>query len=102
MARDRRPTRAVGLRYDATADEAPRVVARGTGAVAERILEAARAAGVPVREDPDLVALLAASELGEEIPVEVYGAVAGLLTFLYRVNASLPPDEGGGAPGAMR
>lgn len=88
--RDReRPKEVVGLRYAPSEGDAPRVTARGRGAIAERILEIARASGVPVREDPDLVALLGASEVGEEVPVEVYDAVARLLAFLYHVNRDL-------------
>jgi flagellar biosynthesis protein len=78
---------AIGLRYDGD-EGAPRVTAKGSGLVADRILEVAREAGVPVQEDPDLVQMLAASEVGDEIPVEVYGAVASLLVFLYRLNGA--------------
>lgn len=84
-----RPVRAVALRYDERETPAPAVVASGVGEVAKHILEVAREHGVPVREDPDLVSLLAGCDLGEEIPVELYEAVAELLTFLYRVNESL-------------
>jgi len=87
--------RAVALHYDAASSTAPRVVATGRGELAERILERARESGVPVQEDPDLVELLAACELGEEIPVELYTAVAQLLTFLYALNG-----EDGSQPGA--
>jgi len=94
--------RAVALRYDGRArgahEEVPRVVARGQGRVAEAILELARAHAVPVREDPDLVALLATCETGEEIPTELYTAVAELLVWLYQTNARL----GGRADGAAR
>jgi flagellar biosynthesis protein len=90
--------RAVALRYarrsgPAPAGGAPEVVARGRGALAERILELAREHGVPVREDRDLVLLLSACEVGEEIPIEVWGAVAELLAWVY----ALRPDGGGGA-----
>jgi len=81
-----RPT-AVALRYDAESDGAPRVVAAGTGEIAARILAAAREHGVPVREDEELLALLAACDVGDEIPLELYAAVAELLTFLYGLEA---------------
>ena len=83
------PERAVALRYDEKTAPAPKIVASGVGEVARHILEVAKEHGVPVREDPDLVSLLAGCDLGEEIPVELYEAVAELLTFLYRVNESL-------------
>lgn len=65
---------------------APRVVASGRGSVAEQILEIAFAKGVPVREDPDLVELLAAVELETEIPVDAIAAVAEILSYIYRAN----------------
>ncbi|MCB9916454.1 MAG: EscU/YscU/HrcU family type III secretion system export apparatus switch protein [Planctomycetes bacterium] len=87
--RPKGPARAVALRYDEGAGRAPEVVASGAGETAERILAIARANGVPVREDADLVTLLAACDLGDEIPMELYEAVAELLTWLYRMNGSL-------------
>jgi flagellar biosynthesis protein len=87
-----RPRRAVALRYGREAEGAPRVVAKGGGELAERIVAAAREAGVPVREDHDLVALLAACELGDEIPAELFTAVAEILVHLYRLNSELAPD----------
>src|ERR687887_378774 len=65
---------ALALRWDGNG--APRVVAEGRGLVAERILAAAREAGVPVREDPALAAALAALDLGTEVPEALWHAVA--------------------------
>ena len=77
----------VALRYDRADDQrAPSVVARGRGEIADRILETAIEAGVPVREDKDLLELLSLVALGEEISVEVFGAVAQLITFLWEIN----------------
>ncbi len=81
---------AVALRYDAAKEQAPRVVASGAGHVAERILEIARANGVAVHEDPDLVRTLAALDLGTEIPEPLYRAVAEVLAFIYRLNRTAP------------
>lgn len=64
----------------------PRVVATGRGAVAEQILEIAFAQGVPVREDPDLVELLATLDLDAEIPIDAIAAVAEILSYIYRAN----------------
>ncbi|MEM6674250.1 MAG: EscU/YscU/HrcU family type III secretion system export apparatus switch protein [Planctomycetota bacterium] len=81
------PRHAVALRYDADAGErAPEVVAKGRGEVARNILETAAAAGVPIREDADLLELLSIVEVGDEIPVEVYAAVAQLVSFLWSLN----------------
>ena len=85
------PRRAVALGYDREHDAAPRVVASGRGEVAERILERAAAAGVPIESDPDLAACLAQLELGDRIPAEAFQAVATLLAFLYQLNG----EQGG-------
>lgn len=79
--------RATGLRYDADGQAAPRVVAQGVGETARRILDVAEKHGVPVRRDPDLLQLLGVVRLGDEIPVEVFDAVARLLAFLYDLNS---------------
>ena len=50
-------------------------------------------AGPPVREDADLLELLAVCDLGDEIPPELYSAVAELLSYLFRLNASLAPES---------
>ncbi len=76
--------RAVALRYDGRG--APRVTATGSGATAERILAVARAHGVPLHEDPALAEALAAIPLGEEIPRELYVAVAEVLAFVLLVH----------------
>lgn len=81
------PKRAVALRYDPARDTAPRVVAKGKGPTAEQILKVARQNGVPVRDDPTLMAVLSRLNVDQEIPPEVYRAVAAVLAFLYRVNA---------------
>jgi flagellar biosynthesis protein len=77
----------VALTYDRARSSAPRVTAKGRGEIAQAIVELAKCNDVPVREDPDLLELLAACELGAEIPSELYHAVAELLAYLYRLNA---------------
>ncbi|SEH14722.1 EscU/YscU/HrcU family type III secretion system export apparatus switch protein [Thermoleophilum album] len=88
-----RPKRAAALRYRAGEDAAPRVVATGSGKLAERIIEIAREAGVPVREDAALVDALSQLELGAEIPPELYAAVAELLVWAYGLDVSLRSPE---------
>lgn len=78
---------AIALKHDRAADRAPRVVATGRGAVAERILELAFGAGVKVREDADLVEILAALDADEDIPVAAFAAVAEILSYVYRGEA---------------
>lgn len=77
---------AVALRYNEDLDAAPRVLAKGAGGVAQKILDLARDQNIPVREDPDLVEALAKLDVGSLIPTELYPAVAEVLAFVYRQN----------------
>jgi flagellar biosynthesis protein len=78
--------RAIALGYDRGKDHAPRVLARGGGDVADRIVEAAQQHGIPIERDPDLLQCLQPLSCGAEIPVAAFEAVAGILAFLYRKN----------------
>jgi flagellar biosynthesis protein len=78
-----RPRRAAALKYERDGDGAPKVVAAGAGLIAERIVEIAREQGVPVREDPALAEALARLELEQEIPPELFVAVAEVLVWAY-------------------
>jgi flagellar biosynthesis protein len=75
------------MRYDAENDSAPRVVAKGQGEVAERILAIAAEHGIPLHEDKDLLRLLLVLDLDIEIPPHMYKALAEVLAHVYRVNA---------------
>jgi flagellar biosynthesis protein len=86
--------KAVALRYRDDEGAAPRVVAKGHGHVADRIRRIAESCGIPVHRDDDLLELLAQVELDREIPPELYGAVAEVLSWIYRANTSL--KQGGG------
>ncbi|HJV90348.1 MAG TPA: EscU/YscU/HrcU family type III secretion system export apparatus switch protein [Holophagaceae bacterium] len=91
MTRPPRP-RAAALRYRPEApyqDMAPRLVAKGQGKLAERILEEARRAGIPVERDPDLMAALEPLEIDRLIPPELFQAVAMLLAAIYRANGRM-------------
>lgn len=74
---------AVALHY--SGNGAPRVVAKGGGAIAERIIETAREHNVPLEEDAALAGVLAKIDLGDEIPRELYVAVAQVLAFAWMV-----------------
>ena len=78
--------KAVALRYDKDKDHAPKVIAKGRGEIAEKILEIAKAHNLPLYEDKNLVQILEALELETEIPPELYRAVAEVLSFIYRLN----------------
>jgi flagellar biosynthesis protein len=81
-----KPKKAVALRYKPDDDHAPRVTAKGTGRLAEQIIEMARKHGIPVKDDPDLVEVLSRLDLHDQIPPELYVVVAELLAFVYRLN----------------
>jgi flagellar biosynthesis protein len=78
---------AIALRYDAEQDHAPRVLAKGRGEVAERILAIAAEHGIPLHEDRDLLRLLMVLDLDIEVPPHMYRALAEVLAHVYRVNA---------------
>ncbi len=82
---------AAAVKYDRERRDAPHLLASGTGRVAERIVEIATESNVPVVEDAALVSALLALEVGDEIPVELYEAVAKVLTFVYRLDSSRKP-----------
>lgn len=78
---------AVALRYAPKQDNAPRLVAKGRGYLADKILELARLHNIPVRHDKKLLQILSRLDLEEEIPPEVYRAVAEILAFIYRLSS---------------
>ena len=78
------PDRAAALRYDGNG--APRVMAAGSGDLARRIVEAAREAGVAVREDAALADALARLELQAEVPPELWSAVAEALVWAHGLD----------------
>lgn len=77
---------AVALQYSAKLP-APRVAASGRGEVARRIIEIAREHGVPLVQDSALAKALSVVPLQESIPEELYGAVATILVYLYRLDS---------------
>lgn len=78
---------AVALKYDTDKGAAPYVVAKGAGLVAKRIREIAVENGVPIVEDKPLArSIFSSVEIGGEIPVELYRAVAGLLAYVYKLK----------------
>ena len=85
-----RDKRAVALHYDGR--DAPRLTAKGQGAVADEIIALAREHGIPLQQDPELTALLAQLDLGETIPRELYLAVAEVLAFAFFVTGRVPGD----------
>ncbi|WP_276205934.1 EscU/YscU/HrcU family type III secretion system export apparatus switch protein [Halioglobus japonicus] len=83
----------MALRYKVSDDPAPRVVARGYGAIAERIIEEAKSHDVFVHDSPELVALLMQIDLDEYIPPHMYTAIAELLVWLSAVDKKVADER---------
>lgn len=95
--------RAVALKDRSISGTMPRVVASGKGGIAEQILQIAFANDIKVRQDADLVEVLAAVDVDSEIPLEAFAAVAEILSYVYRANAGytevdVPPDAPSDVP----
>jgi flagellar biosynthesis protein len=86
-------TVAIALSHEVTSGMTPTVVAKGYGELAEKILRLAFENDVKVRADPDLAQILSVVEVDCEIPVEAFAAVAEILTYVYRLNGSIPADQ---------
>lgn len=84
MSREAKSPLAVVLHYDRTG--APRVVAKGKGDIGAKIIEVARAHDIPIEENEVLASALSNVELGDEIPAELYKAVAEVLVFVLRLT----------------
>lgn len=90
-----RPPIAVALHYNVNGSGAPRVVAKGGGEIADRIIEIAREHNVPLQEDAALASALSKLDIGREIPKELYVAVAHVLAFAWSVAGKHAPAAGG-------
>jgi len=77
--------KAVSIRYNQS-DFAPKVVAKGKGAIASKIIALAKEIDIPLYEDPNLVEILYLLDVGYEIPEKLYTAVAEILAFVYFAN----------------
>lgn len=84
--------KAVALFYDGK--NAPHVSAKGTGAIAQEIIDIAREHNVPLCDNSELVDLLVTLELGDEIPLSLYIAVAHIIAFAYEFEGKQPDGWG--------
>ena len=78
--------KAVALGYNRSKDNAPRVLASGAGEIANRIIDLAKEHDIPIKEDPDLIEILSKVEVDQEIPPNLYKAVAEIFRFLYKIT----------------
>lgn len=87
---ERTVTLAVALQYDEV--NAPRVTAKGSGDIAQQILEIARRHQIPLQENSELVKVLSKIELGDQIPQALYLAVAEVIAFAYLLKGKVPKN----------
>ena len=81
-----RRLQAAALQYDQDRHEAPVVVAKGSSAVAEKIIAMAKKHNIPLQRDPELLQILMKLEINQEIPENVFHAVAEVLSMVYKAN----------------
>jgi len=82
----RKRDKAVAIKYDKEISPVPKITAKGYDYIARKIVELAKEANVPVVEDIALVSALLSLEAGDDIPENLYQAVAKVLTFLYKLD----------------
>jgi flagellar biosynthesis protein len=85
----KKSSKAVALTYDSEKDRAPRVAAKGSGNIADKIIDIAKQHDIPLYKDKNLVQVLEALDLETEIPPEFYQAIAEVLAFIYRLNKNM-------------
>jgi flagellar biosynthesis protein len=78
--------KAAALEYRLGIDSAPTLVAKGRGLVADKIVAIAKERGIPIHEDRNMVEILSTLSLHEEIPPELYKAVAEILVFIHKLS----------------
>ena len=83
------PNYAVALGYDMEKQNAPVVVAKGQGHIAKKIIQIAIDEGIEIHQDADLVQILKAVDIDSEIPLEAFGAVAEIISYIYKANGKL-------------
>lgn len=82
---------AVALKYDANKNNAPVVIASGSGYIADKVVEMAEESGVPVYRDDSLSILLSQLDIGSEIPEELFSSIVDI--YIYFLNFKIPKNE---------
>lgn len=83
------PKGAVALGYKPAKDQAPKLIAKGMGDLAQRIVDIAKKNKIYVHEDPLLFKSLYKLQIGDDIPVKLYKVIAELLAFVFRINKKI-------------
>ena len=76
----------MALGYNRQKDNAPKVLATGSGEMAKNIINLAKSHDIPIKEDADLIEVLSKVDLNEEVPPNLYKAVAEIFSFLYQMT----------------
>lgn len=86
MQKDDKILQAAALKYDQQTNQAPSLVAKGKGDIAKNIIKLAKEHNIPIKQDPDLVELLSKLEIDQEIPPNMYKAIAEIFAFIYELS----------------
>lgn len=81
--------KAVALKYENKKENVPKVIAKGNGIIAKEIVDTAGKYDIHIHEDPTLVELLSNLEINQQIPEELYEAVAEIFAFIYELDKTL-------------
>ena len=90
--------KAVALKYEKEEDLAPKIIAKGVGVIAEKILEIAQEYDIPIHQDDELAEILVKLNLGDYIPPHLYKIVAEILVWVYSMNKKSRYPQTGFAP----
>lgn len=88
MTDDNRTKKAIALKYSKK-ESAPKVIGKGKGLIAEEILDSARKHNIHIQQDPALIELLSKLEIDQQIPEELYEAVAEIFAFIYKIDKDI-------------
>ncbi|WP_096199345.1 EscU/YscU/HrcU family type III secretion system export apparatus switch protein [Bacillus sp. FJAT-45350] len=80
---------AIALSYNEEQDNAPKVIGKGKGFIADEIIKRAEENDIPIQQDSSLVEILGQLEINETIPTELYEVVAEIFAFIYRVDRNV-------------
>ncbi len=81
--------KAAALKYDINKDNAPLLIAKGEGWLAQKIIEKAKEDNIPLEKDQDIIDVLVNMNIGQEIPPELYRAIAEIFSFIYNLEKDL-------------
>lgn len=88
MTADNGTKKAIALKYS-DKESAPKVIAKGKGLIADEILDSARKNNIHIQQDPALIEILSKLEIDQQIPEELYEAVAEIFAFIYKIDKGI-------------